>query len=695
MARGFWLSDAFASGGSSGYDHKAMGITALGVWESVKRHFREIGVDVEHDPVTVVGIGDMSGDVFGNGMLQRSNLRLLGAFNHRHVFVDPDPEPAVAFAERRRLFELAGSSWDDYDRDLISAGGGVYERAGKEITVTPEMREALELPDVAEITPDELISALLTAPVDLLWNGGIGTYVKASTETHLDVGDRANDAVRVDAADLHCLVVGEGGNLGFTQRARVEYAQAGGQVYSDAVDNSGGVNCSDHEVNIKILLNGVVDDQDLTRKQRDELLAAMTDEVAALVLRANYRQTAAVSAARVQAPGMVDVHQRHLVWLERVAGLDRDVEGLPSNEELNERRAAGQGLTAPELSVLMGYTKIALAEELLASDLWRDDECRDQLVEYFPTPLRERYARQIDAHPLARELIVMIATNRLVDRAGLSMAHRLAEETSASAADIARAHQAAWRIFDLEKTWRAIDALDGVVAADAQLHMLLETRRLGERATRWLLRNHPSPLDVPVVVDRYAEDVASMPGILADTLQGSDRGAVREAMKKVSRDGVPDELARTIAQMPLSITAFDISEITRRSGGSMRQAAAAYFALDEELELGWFRDRIVSLPRNDRWESLARSALRDDFFRAHAELTASVLTYEPNGTEGGSLVEPWLDDRRRQVDHCLSVLADIRATGRADLAQLSVGLREVRNLILVADPDSLAEPGVD
>ena len=428
LARRFWLRDAFASGGSSGYDHKAMGITARGAWESVERHFRELGVDTRTQPFTAVGIGDMSGDVFGNGALLSPCLRLVAAFDHRHVFVDPDPDPETSLGERRRLFELPRSSWADYDATLISTGGGVFERAAKSVAITPELRGALGIEDgVDALTPNQLIQRILAAPVDLLWNGGVGTFVKASTEPHAEAGDRANEAIRVDAADLRCRVIGEGGNLGLTQRARVEFALGGGKVYSDAVDNSAGVNCSDHEVNIKILLNRVVDDGDLTMKQRDRLLVEMTGDVAALVLEENYHQTEAISAATAQAPGMVEVHQRHLQWLERIAGLDRRLEALPSDEELNERRTHDKGLTAPELSVVMAYTKIVLAQALVQSDLPDDAECTDELLRYFPAPIQERYPDQVAAHPLARQLVATIVTNRLVDRAGLSMTYRLAE----------------------------------------------------------------------------------------------------------------------------------------------------------------------------------------------------------------------------------------------------------------------------
>jgi glutamate dehydrogenase len=684
LRRRFWLRDAFASGGSRGYDHKAMGITARGAWESVRRHFRELGVEVDAEPVTVAGIGDMSGDVFGNGVLMSPTLRLVAAYNHLHVFVDPDPDPVTGHAERRRLYELPGSTWADYDPSLISAGGGVYPRATKAVPVGPELRAALGLADdVDELTPDQLIRGILVAPVDLLWNGGIGTYVRASAETNADVGDRANDAVRVSAADLRCRVIGEGGNLGLTQRARVEFARSGGRVYSDAIDNSAGVNCSDYEVNIKILLDGVVADGDLTTKQRDRLLAEMTAEVADLVLVENYRQTQALAVAGMQAPGMVDVHKRHLRWLEQVASLDRELEGLPSDDELNERRSDSTGLSAPELAVVMAYTKIAVKAGLLDGELPDDPVGRDLLRAYFPAPIRQRYADRLDGHQLRRELIVTEVTNHLVDRAGLTMTRRLVEETALPLADIARAHLAAWRVFDLDEVWRRIDELDGEVDAVVQLSMHLEAKRLGERATRWLLRNEPVPLDIADLAHRYRPHIQELTRSLPEALRGTDRVGFDQRVEGLRGEGVPEELACRSALQSLLITGLDIGRITSETGQPLMRTAGTYFALDDLLELAWLRNRIVALPRGDRWESMARSALRDDFFHMHAELTREVLTGAPVGSPA-QLVERWCARRHHGTAHCLSVLADIRSSGRADLAQLSVALREFRNLLHLA-----------
>ncbi|MDQ3590646.1 MAG: NAD-glutamate dehydrogenase, partial [Actinomycetota bacterium] len=484
---GFWLGDAFASGGSAGYDHKEMGITARGAWESVKRHFRELGTDTQSEDFTVAGIGDMSGDVFGNGMLLSRHIKLVGAFNHLHIFLDPDPDPEASFKERERLFKLERSSWTDYDEGLISEGGGVFSRTAKSIPLSPQVQELLGVEDES-LTPGEVIRALLKARVDLLWNGGIGTYVKASHETNADVGDRSNDAVRVDATELGCRVVGEGGNLGFTQRGRIEYALRGGRIYMDATDNSAGVDTSDHEVNIKILLDAIVENGDMTEKQRNELLAEMTEEVAQLVLRDNYQQTQALSLAVAQAAPMVDVHARYIRALENAGKLNRDLEFLPSEETLSERKSDGMGLSAPEFAILLSYTKITLYRELVDSEVVEDPYLFGELERYFPTPLRERFREQMKEHRLRREITATHLANSMVNRCGTSFAFRLNEETGASWPEIARAYTAAREAFGLRDLWAQIEALDARVEAQTQIRMLLDARKLVERASRWLLR---------------------------------------------------------------------------------------------------------------------------------------------------------------------------------------------------------------
>ncbi|HZQ78484.1 MAG TPA: NAD-glutamate dehydrogenase [Acidimicrobiia bacterium] len=668
---GFWLGDAFASGGSSGYDHKKMGITAKGAWESVKRHFRDFGIDADTAPITVAGIGDMSGDVFGNGMLCSRNLKLVAAFDHRHVFLDPDPDPVRSAAERERLFNLPRSSWADYDPAAISPGGGVFPRTAKSIPLSPEVRAALAV-DAETLRPADLIRAVLRAPVDLLWNGGIGTYVKAATETHADVGDKANDAVRVDAAELRARVVGEGGNLGFTQRGRIEFALAGGRINTDAIDNSAGVDCSDHEVNIKILLDTVVADGEMTTLQRNRLLAEMTGEVAAMVLRDNYDQTGALATARAQAAPMVDVHARYLRKLESEGGLDRAVEFLPTDEVLAQRRSAGMGLTSPEFAVLLAYTKLDVVSRLLASDACEDPWFERELTAYFPEPLRDgRFAAALVRHPLRREIIATRVTNLLVDRAGTSFVHRLTEETGAAVPELARAHAAAWEIFRLEELWGAVEALDNIVPAATQIEMMLPIRRLAERAGRWLVRHGPRPLDVAAAVGAFGEGATRLAGLLPALLSPPDRDAADARAGAWVEAGAGKDLAARVAALDALAPALDVVQVAGGADG-VAGVAAVYFALGTALELDWLRDRIAALPRDDRWQALARAALGDDYARERAALTAEVLA-------GGGF-EPWMAGHRAAVDRFLAVVDDIRAGAPPDLATLSVAMREARAL---------------
>ena len=534
-AYGFWLGDAFASGGSHGYDHKAMGITARGAWESVKRHFRELGTDVQSEAFTVVGIGDMSGDVFGNGMLCSEHIRLLAAFNHAHVFLDPDPDPAASFAERRRLFAVGRSSWSDYDPAVISEGGGVHARSLKSIPITPQVKEALGI-EADRLSPTELIHELLRAPVDLLFNGGIGTYVKAAEETHADVGDRANDGLRVDGSELRCRVVGEGGNLGFTQRGRIDYAlrggpeQTGGRINTDAIDNVAGVNCSDHEVNIKILLEEVIAEGEMTGDERNDLLVQMTDAVGAQVLYGSYTQTQALSLAGAQAVSMLDVHARLIRRLEQVASLDREIEFLPSEKTIAARRSDRRGLVGPELATLMAYGKIFLYSELVESDLPEDPYLIRDLERYFPAPLPERFSEHIRHHRLRRELIATIVANQLVDRVGMTFAFRLAEETGARAPLLARAYAVAREVFDMRSFWDAVEALDNRIEAGTQLAMLIEGRRLVERAARWVVRAGPrAGIDVTAMADRFAAGGAGSGRRPARRPAGARSRAVRRA----------------------------------------------------------------------------------------------------------------------------------------------------------------------
>ncbi len=678
---GFWLGDAFASGGSAGYDHKKMGITARGAWESVKHHFRALGIDTQSQEFTVAGVGDMSGDVFGNGMLLSDRIKLLAAFDHRHIFIDPSPDPAASFAERGRLVRLPRSSWADYRPELVSAGGGVWPRTLKSVPVSPQIRAVLGLADqVTAVTPHELIKAILCAPVDLLWNGGIGTYVKASSENHADVGDRSNDAVRIDATRLRARVVAEGGNLGLTQAARIEYALAGGLINTDFIDNSAGVDTSDHEVNIKILLDGAVRDGKLGRSERDRLLQQMTDEVADLVLRHNYHQNVCLSGARAQAAAMLHVHARYIRKLERDGRLRRRLEHLPDDKAIAERRSAGLGLTSPEFATLIAHTKIALTEELVASDLPDDEYLRRELAEYFPQPLRERHADRMSGHPLSREIITSMVVNEMVDSSGTSFAFRVNEETGVSAPDLARAWLVARQVFNMRAFWAAVEALDGRVEVATQTPLLLEARKLAERASRWLLLARRPPLPIQATIEFFADGAAAIASGLPKLLTGRDLTGFEERRDTFTARGVPLELAEWVAGMVPAYSAFDIVDIASGAGRGVDEVAEVYFDLADRLQITRLRERIIALPRDDRWNTMARSALRDDIYAAHAALTRDVLVVSGSGTPEERLAV-WSDRNAPAVARARQTLSDIWESERFTVATLSVALRAIRTLV--------------
>jgi glutamate dehydrogenase len=678
MDYGFWLGDAFASGGSDGYDHKQMGITARGAWESARRHMRELGVDIQSTDFTVCGIGDMSGDVFGNAMLLSEHIRLVAAFDHRDIFIDPEPDAATGFAERARLFALPRSSWADYDASLISAGGGVFSRASKSVALSDQVRAALQT-EAQELTPQELIRAILSAPVDLLFNGGIGTYVKATTETHADVGDRGSEPLRIDATALRAKAVVEGGNLGLTQLARIQYALAGGRIYTDAIDNSAGVDCSDHEVNIKILLDAQVAVGSLTRAERNGLLHDMTDEVAQLVLQDNYSQTRVLAIARAQAASLVGVHARYIDALESSGRLNRRLERLPDEEQLEARQAAGVGLTAPEFAVLLAYTKLTLGHELLDSDVPEDPYLSRELAAYFPNQIQERFGAQLHNHPLAREIVAAAITNGVVNRAGITFVYRLEQETGAPASELVRAHRAAREIFAMREVWSGIERLDNVIAADVQIALHLETRRVTERAVRWLVR-HLSPIDVDEAVRDFMPGVAQIAGILDTVFTGAERRAADERAADFERSGVPRPLARRVAALNTLFAGLDIVDVATRTKAPIDVVAGIYFTLGEQLELNWLRANITELSRTDKWQTLARAALRDDALAVHAELVADVLRVAP-GQRADDAVAAWTKHRSGRLERMLRRLAEIRASGIADLATLSIAVREVRDLL--------------
>ncbi|GAA2698841.1 NAD-glutamate dehydrogenase [Micromonospora olivasterospora] len=675
----FWLGDAFASGGSAGYDHKKMGITARGAWESVKRHFRELGHDTQTQDFTVVGVGDMSGDVFGNGMLLSEHIRLVAAFDHRHIFLDPDPDAATSYAERRRLFELPRSSWEDYNRELISAGGGVYPRTAKSVPISPQVRAALGLADdVSQLSPQELMRAILTAPVDLFWNGGIGTYVKASSQTNAEVGDKSNDAIRVDGRSLRCRVVGEGGNLGCTQLGRIEYAQAGGRIYTDFIDNAAGVDCSDHEVNIKILLNTAVADGVLSVPQRDELLAEMTDEVAELVLRDNYDQARAINNSQAQAASLLPVHRRMITELERSGALDRALEALPPDEELAVRTESG--LTAPEFAVLLAYTKIVLEREILAEGLADDEWTTDVLVNYFPTPMRERFADRMGRHRLRRDIVTTVLVNEAINRGGITFVFRVVEETAASAADVLRAYVVVREVFGLGELWDAVEALDNKVAPELQTNVYLDTRRLLDRAVRWLVTNRRSPIDVPAEIARLRGGVARLLPDLEHLFVGSEREAIVAHMDAMTAKGLPRGLAEQATRLMYSFGLLDVVETAAATGRDVGEVASVYFVLSDLFRVDALLSKISLLPREDRWQTLARMALRYDLYAALAALTAEVLGSTPDDLPPQERVQQWEQSNATSVHRTRRAMGEFDES-RTDLAALSVLLRQIRTLV--------------
>jgi glutamate dehydrogenase len=675
-----WLGDAFASGGSAGYDHKKMAITARGAWEAVKRHFRELGIDPHAEDVTAIGIGDMSGDVFGNGLLLSPHIKLVAAFDHRHIFIDPNPDAAKSIAERKRLFDLPRSSWDDYDRAALSEGGGVYSRQTKSIDLHPAAQLLLDLPS-ATVTPLDLIRAVLRARVDLFWNGGIGTYVKASTESHLDAGDPVNDAVRVNGGELRCRVVGEGGNLGFTQRGRVEYAQHGGKINTDFIDNSGGVDSSDREVNIKILLEDVIRHKKLARGQRNALLAEMTDQIASLVLGNNYAQTQALSMMDSRAAERLGEHARLIRVLENEGQLDRALECLPTEAQIEERRAAGRGLTRPELAVILSYSKIELAGSLLQTDIPDDPFLAAELDLYFPPQLTDRFKAQINQHRLRREIITMLVGGSMINRMGPFFVLRAEEETGANVAQVARAYAIVREVFGVRRLWRDIEGLDHKVEARVQYDAIFEISRMVRRAVYWLLQNYAQQLDIESMVKRFrpgvSEAFAALPAIVAG------RGAQRYAdeARELESVGFPTAIAQHIAALSLMTQAFDIIELAREFRLPVPDVGQLYFTLAKELKLDLLREQIEGLPVEGRWRAMARATLRETLAQEQRALLRSVLSARGAATASSAALGAWLEKRRAEVARVQRGLDDMQMSGAMDFATLSVALKEISRLV--------------
>ena len=677
-AHGYWLGDAFASGGSAGYDHKAMGITARGAWEAVKRHFRELGRDIQAEAFSVVGIGDMSGDVFGNAVLLSPRIRLLGAFDHRHVFVDPDPPAGSALAERKRLFELPRSSWADYDRRFISEGGGVFDRRAKSIALSPGIRRRFGLAR-ERATPNELIRALLASEVDLLWNGGIGTFVKASGESHAEVGDRANDPVRVDAGELRCRVLGEGGNLGITQRGRIEFALRGGRINTDAIDNAAGVDCSDHEVNIKILLAGAVAAGEMTLDERNALQVEMTDDVASLVLRHNYRQTQALTMLEHWGRERTDEHVRLMLALEQAGLLDRALEGLPDDEEIAGWRGGGRRFTRPELSVLLAYAKMDIYAALLESDLPDDPDLEDDLEHYFPRALRGRFGAAIRRHRLRREMVANFVANLVVDRAGAGFARRLAEEAGAGLVQVVRACLVTLDAFGLREAWRAIESLDNRVPARVQTAMMAETMVLIERATVWFLNHRPQPMALAATADTFRPALAALSKKLAALVSRERAAALESSARAMMDEGVPRRTAQVVAHLRARPALCDVVATALELGRDPIDVATVFFDVGETLGGEWMRDMIQRLPVEERWDRLARQALFEESYAQQRALAARVLVEAGGAPE--TAVARWTGANDGLVARARRIMADVPPAAQVDLARVSVAGRALGVLV--------------
>jgi len=676
---GFWLDDAFASGGETGYDHKKMGITARGAWESTKRHFREMNINTQTEDFTVIGVGDMAGDVFGNGMLLSKHIKLVAAFNHLHIFIDPTPDAKTSYAERHRLFHLPRSSWEDYNPKLISKGGGIFSRSAKYIPISSEMKTCFGITK-DKLEPNELLRHILTAEIDLLWNGGIGTFVKGSSERNEQVGDKTNDAIRVNGNGLRAKVVVEGGNLGLTQLGRVEFALNGGRVLTDFIDNSAGVDCSDHEVNLKILLNKIVSNGDMTIKQRNALLAEMTDDVAALVLKNNYWQTQAISIALKQAYKNHDLYARFINVLEKSCGLDRTIEFLPSPKILQERKGHEQSLTAPEIAILLAYSKILLKEQILNSNVPEDTYLSRIINTAFPTIIREKYYDYMVEHSLRRDIIATQLANVIINKMGITYINRVQEETGATVSCIVRAYSIAHEVFNIGELWQSIEGLDYQVSSDLQIEMMLAVSRLVRRATRWLLRNHRDLSNIESVIDRYSFGVSRLEENLHLLLRGTAKEYFERHAARYIEGGVPGDIAKRIASCTAKFSVLDIISASQEHGLNPRVYAQIYFALGFKLELGWLRTNIIAQTEENHWDALAKAALRDDVDWQQRLLTVNVMLLYPDEVNVDDMVHSWLELHKDLVLRWHAMIIELRSSNTIEFVKYAVAVRELLDL---------------
>ncbi len=675
---GFWMGDAFASGGSVGYDHKKMGITARGAWESVKRHFLELAKDIQKEEFTVAGIGDMGGDVFGNGMLLSPHIRLLAAFNHMHIFLDPNPDTEKSYKERERLFNLPRSSWQDYSSELISKGGGIFSRTSKEISLSPEVKAMLGL-NIDKATPTAVIKAILRSNVELLWNGGIGTYAKASTESHNDVGDRANDNVRVNANELICRVIGEGGNLGFTHKSRIEFSLNGGFISTDFIDNAGGVDCSDHEVNIKILLNLVASKSKLTTRERTKLLASMTNDVADLVLDNNYMQALSLSILESRGLPRTREYMRVIRNLESKGLLNRKIEFLPTENEVEERLKTGNGLSRPEIATILSYSKIDLFNSLLVSDVLEDNYLQKDLINYFPTALQKKYSKYIPQHRLSREIIANQVGNAVINRMGPAFMQRLGDETGTSTTVLIKSYLSARDVFELPTVWEGIKSLDGLVPANKQYAMYVDSSNLLKHATRWMLSEVTEKTNIQSVIDKYQSGLKKLYTQIPKVLSKEQKMAYSELREKYIELGLKDRVAKRIASTRFMQSALDIVDVSLKQKTEVSEVALTYFKISESLDINWLQESIINLKANGRWQAMARNSLRDQTYLLHKEITNRVLSQKK--TTKLSQLEKWVGTHQERINYLASMLKNMQDSNATDFSSITVVIQEMNKLL--------------
>lgn len=680
----FWLGDAFASGGSIGYDHKKMGITAKGAWESVKRHFREMGKDCQTTDFTCVAVGDMAGDVFGNGMLLSTHTKLICAFNHLHIFFDPEPNIESSYKERKRLFENPSLSWDDYNRDLISKGGGIFSRAAKSIKLTAEMKKWLGTKQQS-MTPNELIHNVLKMPVDLLWNGGIGTYVKSSKETHAAVGDRANDDLRVNGNQLQAKIIGEGGNLGATQLGRIEYAAKGGRINTDFIDNVGGVDCSDNEVNIKILLNNLVNAGDLTLKQRNNILYEMTDEVGDLVIQDCYSQTESISISEMGGVGQLREQLRFIHALEREGYLNRELEFIPSDDEISERLSRSKGLTRPELAVLIAYGKMVMKEKFNVPSITDNAYHGKLLIEAFPKKLQVNFSEQMQSHPLRSEIIATKLTNNIINDMGMNYVFRVQEETGAGVDEVATAYSVVRGIFGMQGLWDKIEKLDNKVASKVQLGMLDSLRRTMRRASRWYLRHGNKSLSIQESIDSYASTFDDLFNNIQDYLVESEYKQLEEARLKLINDGVPEDIAYRVASLSNMFPCMDLAQVAEADKRDIKLVSNLYFKLGSKLELHWFLAQIDKQTVSNHWQALARASYREELDWQQRSITSVLLASAPDNQDAESILKNWMDNNQTLLDRWYHMMSEFRTSTTHEFAKFSVALRELMLLSINAN----------